>query len=454
MSSFNPVGPQGQPGPQGPAGQVHVASTQTGEAGTSAEVVNVGTATNAQLAFTIPRGNVGEIGPMGPIGPKGDPGDIADRAATIVPGDTVALTVAGGDIELQIPSWINSISVASHSATTTASPSPATLVVQDASIDWATIGGFDPTPTEDSSTRAYYFAANTIPQYSQIGWFSESFSAGYYGLQITVTVSGYTPQYTASAAGLVTAPLGPVVTETRMTGTDRIGGSFDLLWGSVTVATSPPTSGDCNMAGGNVTSTGGSMGVTGSAVYVAHQLAGQYRTYSVTRSVTIPTLNVDTGLPDGTYTGTISGYAFAQLPQWLVFSSFATWQQISTSFVNIWMMRQGLLGAPADFLGPTVTTLVPWSQSGSFTVSGGKVQIPGRTVNISQSCPCYARIGPYMFVASPQAFASSGPPTNEQVWNAMAAHTTNYFALFTAKDVSRSVPLYKGYFVSTISLSS
>jgi collagen type VII alpha len=53
----------------------------TGAAGTNAAVVNLGTATNPSLQFTIPRGDTGATGPQGPQGPTG-------TAATIAAGTT------------------------------------------------------------------------------------------------------------------------------------------------------------------------------------------------------------------------------------------------------------------------------------------------------------------------------------------------------------------------------
>ena len=51
------------PGPPGPAGTIEIGNTTTGDPGTDADVINVGTDTAAVLEFTIPKGE------------KGDPGD-------------------------------------------------------------------------------------------------------------------------------------------------------------------------------------------------------------------------------------------------------------------------------------------------------------------------------------------------------------------------------------------
>lgn len=67
------VGPTGPTGPQGPA-TITVGTTTTGDPGTNASVVNVGTNQNAVLNFTIPRGATGVTGPTGPQGPTGPTG--------------------------------------------------------------------------------------------------------------------------------------------------------------------------------------------------------------------------------------------------------------------------------------------------------------------------------------------------------------------------------------------
>lgn len=81
----------------GTAGTVTVGTTTTGEPGTDASVVNVGTAENAILNFTIPRGVVGATGPtgatgatgaMGPAGPQGIQGIQGPQGAKGDQGDT------------------------------------------------------------------------------------------------------------------------------------------------------------------------------------------------------------------------------------------------------------------------------------------------------------------------------------------------------------------------------
>lgn len=64
----NTGGPKGEKGDQGDAATISVASTSTGAAGTDASVVNQGTAHDAQLAFTIPRGDKGDKGDTGARG--------------------------------------------------------------------------------------------------------------------------------------------------------------------------------------------------------------------------------------------------------------------------------------------------------------------------------------------------------------------------------------------------
>ncbi len=78
------VGPQGPAGTAGEAATVTVGTTTTGDAGTNASVTNTGTAQNAILNFTIPRGETGATGATGPQGPAGTAGE----AATVTVGTT------------------------------------------------------------------------------------------------------------------------------------------------------------------------------------------------------------------------------------------------------------------------------------------------------------------------------------------------------------------------------
>ncbi len=69
-----PQGPKGEIGPQGNAATIQVGTVSTGEAGSSASVVNGGTANAAIFNFTIPRGDKGEQGPQGIQGIQGGQG--------------------------------------------------------------------------------------------------------------------------------------------------------------------------------------------------------------------------------------------------------------------------------------------------------------------------------------------------------------------------------------------
>lgn len=93
-----PQGPQGVPGPQGPAGAtgpagaagtaetITVRSTNTGEPGSAAAVVDVTGSPNHVLDFTIPRGATGAQGPEGPQGPQGPQGLQGLQGPQGVPG--------------------------------------------------------------------------------------------------------------------------------------------------------------------------------------------------------------------------------------------------------------------------------------------------------------------------------------------------------------------------------
>lgn len=52
-------------GATGPSGTITIGTITTGAEGTSANVVNSGTASAAVLDFTIPRGDTGNTGPVG-----------------------------------------------------------------------------------------------------------------------------------------------------------------------------------------------------------------------------------------------------------------------------------------------------------------------------------------------------------------------------------------------------
>lgn len=85
----NTGGPKGEKGDQGDPGlnaTIAVASTATGAPGTDAVVVNQGTAQDAQLAFTIPRGDKGDTGATGPAG-------YSPRAYVTKTGHTATITI-------------------------------------------------------------------------------------------------------------------------------------------------------------------------------------------------------------------------------------------------------------------------------------------------------------------------------------------------------------------------
>ena len=85
----------GTPGPRGRdgAGTVTVGTTTTGAAGTNAFVTNTGTAQNAVLNFTIPRGETGATGPQGPAGPQGETGATGPQGPAGTAGEAATITV-------------------------------------------------------------------------------------------------------------------------------------------------------------------------------------------------------------------------------------------------------------------------------------------------------------------------------------------------------------------------
>lgn len=66
-----PQGPKGDKGETGSNASIRIGQVDTGDPGTSAQVTNDGTITDARLHFTIPRGDTGLQGPQGQRGPQG-----------------------------------------------------------------------------------------------------------------------------------------------------------------------------------------------------------------------------------------------------------------------------------------------------------------------------------------------------------------------------------------------
>lgn len=84
------AGGGGTPGPPGTAATINVAETETGEPGTNANVVNIGTENAAVLEFTIPRGADGTDGTDGTSATV----DVGDTA-TGAPGTNASVTNSG-----------------------------------------------------------------------------------------------------------------------------------------------------------------------------------------------------------------------------------------------------------------------------------------------------------------------------------------------------------------------
>lgn len=96
---LNEQGPQGPRGPQGvqgirgekgdkgDTGELSIGTVTTGDAGSQASVVNVGTSTDAILDFVIPRGDQGIQGIQGP------PNELA--IGTVEKGDNASATITG-----------------------------------------------------------------------------------------------------------------------------------------------------------------------------------------------------------------------------------------------------------------------------------------------------------------------------------------------------------------------
>lgn len=83
-------------GEKGEAASVTVGTTTTGNPGTNASVVNVGTSSDAVLNFTIPRGATGAQGEQGIQGEQGVKGDPGDDGKTFTPIQGTTTTLPAG----------------------------------------------------------------------------------------------------------------------------------------------------------------------------------------------------------------------------------------------------------------------------------------------------------------------------------------------------------------------
>lgn len=95
-----PQGPSGFPGPAGPAATIQVGTVTTGSAGSSASVVNAGTASAAVLNFSIPQGAAGSGGGSLPNGMAG-----FTNFDGMGPGYSPHFTVPAGVTRLFVEMW-------------------------------------------------------------------------------------------------------------------------------------------------------------------------------------------------------------------------------------------------------------------------------------------------------------------------------------------------------------
>lgn len=143
-----PVGPEGVAGPTGPAATITVGSVSTGEPGTPAEVINIGTDENAIFDFIIPRGDTGPGGGGTPevlatTDSTGQP-SVAGGALTFNENPLIsgtAITHAAGSTDIQITEpGIYQITFQSSIAVETGTAIPSTLTLR-AEFNGANISG-------------------------------------------------------------------------------------------------------------------------------------------------------------------------------------------------------------------------------------------------------------------------------------------------------------------------
>ena len=87
MGPLTVVGPQGPTGDTGAAGTITVGTVTTGAAGSSVIITNTGTASDAILNFTIPKGDTGAQGSQGEQGIQGPQGATGATGAQGPQGD-------------------------------------------------------------------------------------------------------------------------------------------------------------------------------------------------------------------------------------------------------------------------------------------------------------------------------------------------------------------------------
>lgn len=172
-------GVQGDQGIQGEAATITVGSVTSGAEGTSAVVTNSGTANDAVLDFTIPRGDTGATGPQGPQGiqgeqgiqgiqgvqgPQGDAATISVGTVTTgAPGSAATVTNSGtsGDavFDFSIPKGDQGdIGALSGSAPITYDPASATIGIDLTNIESPT-GAQAKADAAQSAAQAYADAA-------------------------------------------------------------------------------------------------------------------------------------------------------------------------------------------------------------------------------------------------------------------------------------------------------
>ena len=111
-SQPGPTGATGATGATG-MGSISIGNTTTGAPGTNAVVTNTGTAEDAILNFTIPRGATGVAGPTGATGPTGPTGPTGETPTisigTVTTGDPG--TQAAASITGTAPNYILNLTI-------------------------------------------------------------------------------------------------------------------------------------------------------------------------------------------------------------------------------------------------------------------------------------------------------------------------------------------------------
>lgn len=154
-------------GPQGPAGTIAVGSVTTGAAGSSVQVVNAGTSSEAVLNFTIPRGDTGDVTP--------------EATAAKVAAEAAAASAAASQTSATASATSATNSATSATASATAAATSATAAATSATAAAASATSAATSATLAQGTLQYLLGndENTLTPAAGTTTLTASYLAGY-----------------------------------------------------------------------------------------------------------------------------------------------------------------------------------------------------------------------------------------------------------------------------------